>query len=158
MTVFSIAIAIVLQNEGVTGKVTIDTGGLTKYGICQRSYPTLNIRSLSLDDAEKIYKRDYYDVLHLDEVESLELVIKLLDMAVNKGVYGTIKTVQRIVGVEVDGIMGENTINSINKQVPNDLLIKLRNEQKAFYTALVDNNPQKYGKYLQGWLNRVESC
>ena len=37
-----------------------DAGGMTKYGISQRSYPTLDIKDLSRDEAIAIYFRDFW--------------------------------------------------------------------------------------------------
>src|SRR5438045_9670795 len=37
-----------------------DPGGLTKYGIDQRSHPNVEIQSLTADEAKDIYYNDYY--------------------------------------------------------------------------------------------------
>ena len=36
-----------------------DPGGETKWGISKRSYPHLDIQSLTRDDAKVIYRRDF---------------------------------------------------------------------------------------------------
>ena len=56
---FKKAFNYVLKNEGRYVNDPEDPGKETKYGISQRSYPNLNIRQLSLKDAEKIYFCDY---------------------------------------------------------------------------------------------------
>jgi lysozyme family protein len=45
-----------------------DPGGLTKWGICQRSYPDLDIRARPESDAREIYRRDYWDACKCDEL------------------------------------------------------------------------------------------
>ena len=42
----------ILAEEGGLSNHPDDPGGLTKYGISQRSYPTLNIATLTLANAE----------------------------------------------------------------------------------------------------------
>lgn len=158
MANFDISIIKVLKNEDSTlsGKVTTDTGGLTKYGISQNAYPHENIRALTLDRAKTLYKKDYWDRLHLDVVKHQGLATKLLDIAVNAGVSRAVKWIQEVVGVEVDGILGMGTLNAINKEEGDELLVLLRNRQRAFYTKLAQK--PKYAIYLKGWLRRVESC
>ncbi|KKK79728.1 hypothetical protein LCGC14_2830570, partial [marine sediment metagenome] len=43
-----------------------DAGGETNHGISKRSYPELDIKNLTKDDAKKIFKRDFWNPLNLD--------------------------------------------------------------------------------------------
>ena len=56
---FSEIIPIVLRHEGGYVNDPLDKGGETNYGISKRSYPHLDIHSLTLADAKTIYKRDF---------------------------------------------------------------------------------------------------
>lgn len=49
-----------INREGVYVNDPYDPGGETKYGICKRSYPNLNIKELTLEEAKKIYHRDFW--------------------------------------------------------------------------------------------------
>ena len=60
MQTFHDCIAHVLAAEGGLVNDPKDPGGVTKFGISQRSYPALDIRALTLDDAKTIYQRDYW--------------------------------------------------------------------------------------------------
>ena len=57
---FKTAMKIVFYSEGglADRPLSEDPGGLTKYGISQRSYPGLDIRNLTIGEAERIYKKD----------------------------------------------------------------------------------------------------
>lgn len=66
-----------------------DPGGLTKFGISQRSYPDLDIASITLDQAKALYKRDYWDVINGHQF-SKGLAL-LLDCAINQGPTTAIK-------------------------------------------------------------------
>ena len=67
--------------------------------------------------------------------------------------------VQSIVGSKPDGVIGPKTIKAINKYVEAngvDVLHKqILDNRVEHYNSLVVSNPQKYSKYLSGWLNRV---
>lgn len=52
-----------IDHEGGCVNHPEDPGGETKFGITKRSYPHLNIRDLTLDDARAIYRRDFWDRL-----------------------------------------------------------------------------------------------
>ncbi len=79
---FSRCIDPILAEEGGLSNHPADPGGLTQYGISQRSYPTLDIAALTLDDAQALYRRDYWNPLHGSQLPS-GLDLLMLDCAVN---------------------------------------------------------------------------
>jgi len=62
-----------------------DSGGETKYGISKREYPNLDIPNLTLQQAQQIYQRDYWNALNCD-AHSWEMALVLFDCGVNQGV------------------------------------------------------------------------
>ena len=82
---FEEAVGIILKHEGAYINHKSDPGGETNFGISKRAYPHLNIKTLTIEDAKKIYKRDYWDKSSCDELPE---IIRLLvfDAAVNHGV------------------------------------------------------------------------
>ena len=60
MNLFDRALAAVLDWEGAVTNDAADPGGLTKYGISQRAYPSLDIASLTVEQAAVIYHQDYW--------------------------------------------------------------------------------------------------
>jgi lysozyme family protein len=85
------AVDFVLSIEGGYVHDPSDPGGETKYGISKRSYPSLDIPSLTVEDAKSIYKRDYWDRCNCDHLER-GMDIAVFDCAVNMGV-GAAKTI-----------------------------------------------------------------
>jgi lysozyme family protein len=81
---FDAAFAFVVGEEGGYVNNPADPGGETKYGISHKSYPKLDIANLTLDQAKKIYKRDYWDPLNLDQRQD-GAALCLFDCAVNMG-------------------------------------------------------------------------
>lgn len=61
-----------------------DPGGETNFGISKRSYPRVNIRDLTRDDAVAIYRRDFWDASNCDALPA-KLAVALFDCAVNQG-------------------------------------------------------------------------
>jgi len=131
-----------------------DPGGETKFGISRRSYPHVDIKNLTKEDAAAILQRDFYDLLRLDEVANETIRWKIFDMAVNMGRIRATMYVQAAVGVRVDGIMGQETLYAINAMHPERLLLKLVEASVMHYTRIVTRNTSQV-KFLAGWMTRA---
>ena len=71
----------ILAEEGGLSHHPRDPGGLTKFGISQRTYPDLDIRHLTRAQARAIYQRDFWQPLRADDLPpGLDLLV--LDRAV----------------------------------------------------------------------------
>ncbi len=75
----------VISNEGGYVFDKNDAGGETKYGISKKAYPALDIRALSLEDARKIYHRDFWLKGKFEQIEDKNVATQLFDFAVNFG-------------------------------------------------------------------------
>jgi len=84
VTNFDAAFALVVDAEGNYVNDPDDPGGATKFGISQRSYPALDIASLTLEDAKAIYQRDFWNRLGLDN-DPWPVALLTFDAAVNQG-------------------------------------------------------------------------
>ena len=157
MADFDAAIPVVLQHEdpGLTGAVEVDTGGMTRWGISARSYPYLDIRNLSLDDAKAIYRRDFWTPIQGDAIADQHCATKLLDMAVNMGIGTAIKLAQQAVGVAEDGVVGPLTLAALNAADPQVVLADLRHLSAERYEAIIASDPAVYGQYRENWLARA---
>lgn len=154
---FNKLVSIVLENEGgdtITNNPK-DPGGLTKYGICAKYNPGVDIKNLTEEQAKQIYLKKYYLPCGADEVNDDELALNLFDSAVNPGLGWINKTVQKFVKVEPDGSIGPKTIEAINKYYDKKGLIALlKVSRKEYYRKLVKEKPAK-NIFLNGWLRRV---
>lgn len=54
-------------------------------------------------EVEKIYKKEYWDTLHLDEMRSEKIAYQLFETAVNMGVSAAIKLAQKTLNVPQNG-------------------------------------------------------
>lgn len=139
----------VIGHEGELVDNPADPGGLTKYGISQRAYPGVDIKALTLDDAKRLYKRDYWDRAMADQYDGA-IGFQLFDAAVNSGVSAAIKMLQRAVGVQDDGVVGARTVAAIRATPVARVLLGF-NAERLEYMANAGGWPS-FGK---GWSRRV---
>lgn len=157
---FNLAIPQVLENEGGLSNDSSDPGGLTNYGISQRSYPNEDIRGLTVERAKEIYKRDFWDANQLGTIKDQRVAGKLMDMCVNMGASRAGKIIQQSLAndfrmtVQIDGKIGAKTISAINSQDPLQILKALKRRCVEFYTELAERKPEMQ-RFLKGWLRRA---
>jgi hypothetical protein len=130
--IFNNAFLRTLKYEG--GR-TNDTGGDTKYGISKKGNPDVDIDKLTVEGARKLYKERYWNAISGDKLAAVNpaLAQVAFDTAVNQGVG---KAKQYV--TESGGDPSK--------------MIQLRGEH---YAGLVEKNPNKYGAYAKGWMNRL---
>lgn len=81
---FPKAIEFVLNHEGGYSNDLADPGGETNFGITKKSYPDLDIKNLTKEEAIKIYRQDYWDASGCDVLPwPMDMII--FDTAVNCG-------------------------------------------------------------------------
>lgn len=81
---FEDCIAEILKHEGGYVNHKHDPGGETNFGISKRSYPNVNIKKLTIEQATEIYKRDFWDKLKIEELP-VDIRLIYFDCAVNQG-------------------------------------------------------------------------
>lgn len=156
---FEKAFAYVIQNEGGYVFDKNDPGGETKFGITKRSYPSLNIRDLTLEDAKKIYYRDFWQKGKFEEISDDLIATQLFDLSVNLGIRAAVIILQRAlravgINVQEDGLMGSQTLSAVSNSDPRCLLAAIKSEAARYYRQIAAKNPSQQ-KFLKGWLNRA---
>ena len=150
-----------MYHEGGYVEDPQDAGGETCYGISKRSYPHLDIKNLTRDQARQIYFVDFWMKAKCEQINDENIAIKLFDLAVNMGIPQAVKLIQRALRanrtrVLEDGIIGSVTLAAINKADPTDLLAALKSESAGYYRLIAQANPSQQ-KFIEGWLNRAYS-
>jgi lysozyme family protein len=163
-----------LKHEGGFVNDPADPGGATNKGItmetfqkCAKQYlgvePTLdNLKALTDAQAGKIYKPLYWDKVHGDEIEVQELANIVFDFQVNAGGNAS-KLLQKVLNdlgakppLLVDGDIGSTTMAMLKSMDQNEVYRRYKQGRIDYYKDLVANRPA-LGKFLNGWLNRVNS-
>jgi len=126
-----------------------DPGGETKWGVSKRSYPNIDIKNLSREDAKRIYHRDFWMRINGGDLYD-GVAYQLFDFAINSGVETAIRYLQRAIGVADDGIWGPRSQTALNGMTESDVIMRLSGERLMFMTKLV--NWPHAGK---GWARRI---
>ena len=106
------------------GKVGLGKLLGTKFGLAANTYPNLDIKNLTIDQAKLIYKKDWWDKLGADQLHPA-IVYQLWDFAINAGKSRAVKELQQVAGVPDDGIIGPKTIAAVKVMEVNDVLLML---------------------------------
>lgn len=138
-----------LGHEGGYVNNPKDPGGETNWGISKRSYPQLDIAGLSEADAKVIYRRDFWDKVRADELPSAAR-FDVFDAAVNSGVVQSIKWLQHSLVVDVDGVIGPQTLAASRTMAGS--MIKARfNGHRLMFMA----NLKTWPAFSGGWARRI---
>ena len=148
------AINFVLEMEGGYTLDPNDPGGETKYGISKKSYPTLDIKNLSRQDAVEIYRKDFWNPCRCPDLPR-PFALAVFDSAVNQGTRVAIRLMQIALGVTVDGIIGPKTLSAAHSAQPKAIRLALA-ERLAAYTRLIVAKPNLV-VFAMNWSYRVLS-
>ena len=146
-----------------------DAGSWTKDGITIDDYihngidknndgkiDLTDLKLMTNDDASRIYKKEYWDVIQGDVLKNQTIAEYICDFGINCGIKLAIKKTQTILGLVADGQFGPKTLSSINTANSKDLFNKLVESRTNYYNAIVANNSSQ-SKFLKGWLRRTNS-
>lgn len=155
-SVFDKAYAKLLKHEGGYVNDPADPGGETRYGISKRSYPDIDIKSLTIAQAREIYRRDFWEKPGFSQIQDPELAGKVFDLGVNIGTARAAKFLQGAANIfeaklKVDGIIGPMSLRWINGfKHPKALISALEILAGNYYIRLGK------ARFLAGWLIRLD--
>jgi lysozyme family protein len=144
---FDEAFTRLLGHEGGYSNDPQDPGGETNWGISKRTYPTVDIKSLTQEGAKAIYLRDFWDPLGQAHPA---IKFQVFDFAVNGGLSVAIHKLQAAIGAADDGHWGPISAARLATVELNDVLLRYNAQRLRFYTSL-----KNWGVYGAGWTNRV---
>jgi len=152
--------------EGGLNENEIGQGGKSNYGVSQNLYDAYNkegskdVSDITYGEAKKIMRSEFYDKPKLNLISNKGVRGVVYDFSVNSGNDKSIRALQEIVGTKVDGKMGKNTKRQIEKYIEKNgetaLISNLIDKREQFLTNLATQNPEKYGRVIQGWMNRMQ--
>lgn len=136
-----------------------DKGGETKYGISKRSYPKLDIKNLTEEQAVAIYKKDFWDKNNLSALTHQDIAEILFYLIVHSGAETAICIVQRAVNkcgytLKVDGKLGPLTMAVLNSSNWEWMEAEIRLAVCAWYLRIVDKDKSQ-AKFFIGWIRRA---
>lgn len=179
-------------NEGGFVNHPDDPGGATNKGITLNTFRKYyndeslgieNLKDLTTEEANEIYKEFYWDKIRGDDFDSQKLAEIVFDFAVNSGVSRAGKMLQYLLRRDyvadtiIDGIIGPQTISATNiASKKTDRLygsfIKMREDyynflagrklvisdgvQRFFGEVLSIGSKSSNLSFIDGWLNRLD--
>jgi len=174
MARFDAFLPILLKYEGGFVNDPIDPGGATNKGVTLATFqkcatqclgidPTLeNLKVLTDAQAGKIYKALYWDKINGDDIALQELANIVCDFHVNAGGYAA-KLLQKVLNdlgatppLAVDEDIGAKTMAALKTADQKAIYRRYKQGRIDYYRDLVAKRPA-LGKFLKGWLNRIES-
>tara|TARA_R100000808_G_scaffold7129_1_gene21017 strand:+ start:1262 stop:1735 length:474 start_codon:yes stop_codon:yes gene_type:complete len=152
---FQKAVEKVLHHEGGYVNDPNDPGGETNFGISKRSFPDVDIRNLTKEEAIRIYHKSFWLPAKV-EILPERLWEIYFDMAVNMGKKRACLVLQKACNhknkdqIVEDGQLGMNTANA-SKTVEVE---RVRSFRVKYYADLVNRKPD-LGRYWFGWYRRA---
>ncbi|NLT52857.1 MAG: peptidoglycan-binding protein [Ignavibacteria bacterium] len=144
-----------LKYEGGYVNDPSDPGGETNFGISKRSYPELDIRNLTKNQAGEIYFRDYYQRMEIARFVNDRIAWQVFDFGVNAGCARSALTLQKIVGAWPDGVIGVKTISKADTYSGvTPLHIVFIAERVKHYLSLCEKKESNH-RFLKGWILRA---
>jgi lysozyme family protein len=138
-----------ISNEGGYVNHPDDPGGETKFGISKRSYPRVDIKNLTRDEAKQIYRTDFWLRGQMDQYDGA-VSFQVFDAAVNHGIGNAIRLLQKAAGVADDGHIGPVTIAAVKAKSVTDMLMLFIAWRIRFWTKL-----STWDSFGRGWANRA---
>lgn len=165
---FERALQTVLIHEGGYVNDKADRGGATNKGVTQKVYdawrrshalPIRSVAEIGNTEVAAIYLTQYWNPAWCEKLpEALGIVH--FDSAVNHGVHRAIKLLQLAVGASDDGVMGRETMKSLETALAmtdEDAVIEAYlNERSDFYDEITERDPTQL-KFAAGWKNRIRA-
>jgi lysozyme family protein len=149
---------LMLKSEGGYVNNPADPGGMTNLGVTKATWENwvgresdeAEMRGLTPEKVEPLYKKKYWDAVRGDEIENGGVAYLLFDFAVNAGPGRAIKVMQTAVGVTPDGGFGPMTMAAVQAVDPVELIERFSQAKEDFYRSLTT-----FATFGKGWLNRV---
>lgn len=135
-----------------------DPGGPTNKGVTQRVYdayransgkPKQTVAKITSVEVEAIYKVQYWDVVKGDQLP-VGVDLAVFDYAVNSGTGRASRALQKVLGVQQDGSVGQITIEAA-KNIDSLACIKLICDERLQFVK----NLKTWSTFGKGWQRRI---
>ncbi|OGG93067.1 MAG: hypothetical protein A2527_14155 [Candidatus Lambdaproteobacteria bacterium RIFOXYD2_FULL_50_16] len=165
---FEQSFSFLLQWEGAVSDHPDDRGGLTVYGLSERTHPEACAAAFVAykagDEAgakaiaQEVYRAEYWQKCRCPELDP-RLAAAVFDAAVNLGTRGAgiclQKTINRLGGgVAPDGAIGPLTVAAAKTLLDALAWRQFNLERLAYYAEIAQKRPGQRA-FLLGWINRT---
>lgn len=127
---------------------------INAYGDLEKASVALYNDDALIEKVKIFYKKEFWDKMRLDEVDSELKSCELFVFGVNVDTVPAVRVLQRLLGVVVDGIMGQKTLKALNDYNEQSFDVDFDRAEIVYYRNLVKARPE-YHVYERGWENRA---
>jgi len=173
MANYNKAIDLILKNEGGYQSHPNDKGNYnskgqvagTKYGISAKTlerwkgFPVTasDMQNLSISEAKEIYFKYYWVRIQGNQIKDQDNAELIFDHAVNAGVGGASKLVQKVLNsfgatLKVDGEIGAQTLHVLNVTDQIRFFDAYKKARGSYYISISGGSNSVFAK---GWIKRV---
>lgn len=159
----------ILSWEGGYANHPNDPGGPTNRGVTLATWKVYGYDKdgdgdIDKDDVKLITEYDavyvvmkpkFWDRWKADQIEDQSIANIVVDWIWGSG-FGKIKTIQNLLGLKPDGIVGPKTLAALNNGSHKEIFDRIWKRRERFYYNLVEQRPSSK-VFLKGWLNRLNS-
>lgn len=153
----------ILRWEGGFVNDPDDAGGATNKGVTIATFRQFygadatveQLKHITDEQWFNIFKSGYWDRWRADEIACQSIANIVVDWVWASGSHG-ITQVQKILGVDTDGIVGPKTLAALNGRPADPLFHQIRAARIAFVENIVRRKPSQR-KFINGWKNRILS-
>lgn len=146
-----------LVHEGGYSNHPSDPGGPTNYGITIHDYrryvkpgaTAADIKAMRVTEAKAIYRAKYWDAQRCDDLPA-GVDYAVFDYGVNSGIGRSKKVLQRVIGVNADGVLGPKTMAAVAAHDPKQTIVAICDERLRFLKRL-----RTWPVFGRGWGRRV---
>jgi lysozyme family protein len=156
---FDSIISDVIRREGGSAVTAdpLDPGGLTQFGLTKKDNPKEWADGVVTEDEARLaYRRKYVELPGFGQIPDSHSKVRsqLIDWGVNSGPGIAIQKLQEILGLKVDGNLGQKTLDATKSADPLDLNQKLAVSRIKMLCRICQKNPSQL-KFLVGWITRA---
>lgn len=162
MSLFDRAVERVLEHEGGYVDDPLDRGGETNFGITARTLRDARdsrivgreatVATLTREQAIEIYRAMYWRRAGCDRLPG-PLAVVVFDFAVNSGPATAVKALQRVLRVDDDGVLGEQTAAAA-RRTGERTVAQLCRARLELMADLIARAPEQK-RFRGGWFARV---
>ena len=147
MTPFDRSIAFVLHWEQEWSDDPADPGRRTRWGISSRAHPDIDLDLLTREKAILFYRAAYWEKARCEALP-WPLSLVLFDGAVQHGIIPATRFLQTALRVEVDGVIGPETIAAARSAPAPDVVTETLARRAVLYATL-------HERFRLGWMRRL---
>lgn len=155
-------IKFIKAHEGGYCEVVGDNGGATNKGITLGLFQHYYGQNMTKNDLKKItdeqwqyiFNNEFWNKYKCGKIQNKNIANMLCDFAFNSGIWAS-KKLQQVLGLNIDGIIGTKSLQSINNYSNQEELFNMYKDARIQYLYNIVKAHPSQNKFLKGWEKRA---